>query len=57
MAVVGLSTTNPADAIAPLADIVIPDYYSLGRLGDSLRQTGTFAALLGQLQRLLEVAR
>lgn len=26
MAVVGLSTTNPADAISPLSDLVIPDY-------------------------------
>ncbi len=30
MAVIGLSTTNPADAIAQLCDIVIPDFQTLG---------------------------
>ncbi|MBO4827425.1 MAG: HAD family hydrolase [Prevotella sp.] len=29
MAVVGLSTTNPAESIAPLADVVIADYQGL----------------------------
>lgn len=29
MTVVGLSTTNPAEAILPLCDLVIPDYEGL----------------------------
>lgn len=30
MAVVGLATTNPSEAIAPLCDVVIPDYLDFG---------------------------
>jgi hypothetical protein len=29
MAVVGLATTNPADAIAPLSDLVVSDFQQL----------------------------
>ncbi|MGN0216143.1 MAG: HAD family hydrolase [Prevotella sp.] len=37
MTVVGLSTTNSAEAIQPLCDIVIPDYLNLRQLKDYLQ--------------------
>jgi len=36
MYVVGLATTNPADAINPLCDVVIKDFHNLNY--DSLRR-------------------